>query len=60
MTGLVEEAAKLQAFLEREGYEFFFIGGLVVQVWGRPRLTQDIDLTVLQFSNEEEFVNKFL
>ncbi|MBX3287716.1 MAG: nucleotidyltransferase [Acidobacteria bacterium] len=61
MTGLVEEAAKLQAFLEREGYEFFFIGGLVVQVWGRPRLTQDIDLTVFtNLTNEEEFVNKFL
>lgn len=61
MTELVNEAAKLQAFLEEEGFAFFFIGGLVVQVWGRNRLTDDIDLTVFtNLQNEPEFISKLL
>ncbi len=61
MTELVNEAAKLQAFLEEEGFEFFFMGGLVVQVWGRNRLTDDIDLTVFtNLKNEPEFISTLL
>ena len=61
MTELVNEAAKLQTFLEEEGFEFFFIGGLVVQVWGRNRLTDDIDLTVFtNLNNEPEFISMLL
>lgn len=54
MTELVTEAAELQTFLEREGFEFFFLGGLVVQVWGRNRLTDDIDLTLGGLSDISE------
>lgn len=61
MTELVNEAANLQKYLEDEGFEFFFLGGLVVQVWGRNRLTDDIDLTVFtNLENEPEFIAKFL
>ncbi len=61
MTELVNEAAKLQTYLEEEGFEFFFVGGLVVQVWGRNRLTDDIDLTVFtNLRDEPEFISKFL
>lgn len=61
MTELVKEAAELQAFLEEEGFEFFFIGGLVIQVWGRNRLTDDIDVTVFtNLENEQEFISKLL
>lgn len=46
MIDLISEAASLQDFLEASDWDFFFIGGIAVQVWGQPRMTQDIDLTV--------------
>jgi hypothetical protein len=46
MIDLINEAASIQEFIESKHWDFFFIGGLTVQVWGQPRLTQDIDLTV--------------
>lgn len=61
MTELFSEAASLQKFIEDNGWEFYFIGGLVVQFWGEPRLTTDIDLTVFtNLSNESQFVSTFL
>ncbi|HQU93999.1 MAG TPA: nucleotidyltransferase, partial [Pyrinomonadaceae bacterium] len=57
MIDLIEEAERLQDFLESRGRNFYFIGGITVQVWGQPRLTQDIDLTVFtELENEAEFV----
>jgi hypothetical protein len=57
MIDLIEEAERLQDFLESNGRNFYFIGGITVQVWGQPRLTQDIDLTVFtELENEAEFV----
>lgn len=39
----------------------FFIGGVAVQVWGQPRLTQDIDLTIFtNLKNEPEYIAAFL
>lgn len=46
MRTLFREAAELQATLEDEGWEFFFVGGIAVQIWGEPRLTTDLDLTL--------------
>ena len=46
MTDLFAEAARLQSILEKEGRDFFFVGGIALQIWGQPRLTTDIDLTV--------------
>lgn len=61
MIDLIEEAERLQDFLESRGRNFYFIGGITVQVWGQPRLTQDIDLTVFtELENEEEFVAEML
>ncbi len=58
MKALFEEAALLQTALENEGWEFFFVGGIAVQIWGEPRLTTDIDLTVFTgLVNENERVN---
>jgi len=43
------------------GWRFCFIGGLAVQRWGEPRLTQDVDLTLLTgFGGEETFVDGLL
>jgi hypothetical protein len=42
-------------------FRFCFIGGLAVQRWGRPRMTADVDLTVITgFGNEEPFVDALL
>lgn len=61
MKDLIREASTLQKFIEELGWDFFFIGGLVVQVWGEPRLTVDIDLTIFtNLSNEPEYIDSLL
>ena len=61
MKDLVEEAADLQVFLEAQGWAFCFIGGLAIQRWSEPRLTKDMDLTLLTgFGNEGSFVDVLL
>lgn len=61
MITLFEEAAKLQDELLDEGLEFFFVGGIPLQIWGQPRLTTDIDLTVFtELVNEDERIRWFL
>jgi hypothetical protein len=54
-------AVELQDFCRARGWRFCFIGGVAVQRWGEPRLTQDVDLTLLTgFGEEEEFVDTLL
>lgn len=61
MTDLISEAAELQRNLEEQGKDFFFVGGLALQIWGQPRLTTDIDLTVYtNLINEVEQIKWFL
>ena len=61
MITLFEEAAELQELLTAEGLDFFFVGGIPLQIWGQPRLTTDIDLTVFtELINEEDRINWFL
>lgn len=61
MNNLIAEAEQLQIFVQDKGFEFFFIGGLAVQVWGEPRLTRDIDLTVFtNLTDERSFIKIFL
>ncbi len=61
MIDLITEAADLQEFLEEKGWDFYFIGGVTVQVWGQPRLTQDIDLTVFtNLVNETQYIDTLL
>lgn len=61
MIDLVAEAASLQEFLEEKGWDFYFIGGIAVQVWGQPRMTQNIDLTVFtNLKNETEYIAALL
>jgi hypothetical protein len=47
MIELVEAAAELQAFCEERDWGYCFIGGLALQHWGEPRLTLDVDATLL-------------
>ena len=61
MTRLVRLAAELQALLDSESWKNCLIGGLVLQRWGEPRLTKDVDMTVLTgFGGEERLVDLLL
>ncbi len=61
MNPIFVAALEIQEFCRAKGWKFCFIGGLAVQRWGEPRLTQDVDLTILtSFGNEAAFVDPLL
>jgi hypothetical protein len=61
MTPVLSAAAEIQSFCQREGWSFCIVGGLAVLRWGKPRTTQDVDITLLTgFGGEEPFVDKLL
>ena len=61
MNPLFAAALGLQRFFEARGWRFCFIGGLAVQRWGEPRLTLDVDCTLLTgFGQEERYVDELL
>lgn len=61
MNGLFEAARQLQDFCDSRGWRSCFIGGLAVQRWGEPRVTLDVDLTVLAgFGDEGRFIDTLL
>lgn len=61
MTELYKAASEIQRLCESQGWSFCFIGGLAVQRWGEPRLTRDVDLTLITgFGGEEKFIEVWL
>lgn len=54
MITLINEAAELQQFFESENRDFFFVGGIALQIWGQPRLTTDIDCTIFTNLTDED------
>lgn len=61
MKDLVFLASDLQSLFEEKNWNFCFIGGLALQHWGEPRLTQDIDVTLLTgWGNEEPYIDFLL
>lgn len=61
MNRLLVAARQLQTFCEQHRWEFCIIGGLAVQRWSEPRVTRDVDLTLLTgFGREEEYVETLL
>jgi len=61
MRSLYIAAAELEAFLIELAWRYCFIGGIALQRWGQPRLTNDIDLTILTgFGNEAVYVDALL
>lgn len=61
MIDLVTEAHQFQLLCQRMGWQFCFIGGLPVQHWGEPRLTRDVDVTILTgFGAEQHVVSAIL
>lgn len=49
-----ETAWRLHQFLTGRGVPYAIIGGIAVQRWGQPRLTRDVDLTILLPAGREE------
>ena len=61
MIDLFETAIQLQDFCDRQGWRSCFIGGIAVQRWGEPRVTRDVDLTLLAgFGAEDAFIDVLL
>ena len=61
MKELYKIALEVQKFCLSNNWKFCFIGGVAVQRWGEPRITQDIDLTIFtNFVKEEDFIAKLL
>ncbi len=61
MNPIFAAALEMQEFCVARRFGFCFIGGLAVQRWGEPRLTADVDLTLLTgFGTEESFVDALL
>jgi Nucleotidyl transferase AbiEii toxin, Type IV TA system len=61
MNGLLETSRELQVFCDHNGWRFCFIGGIAVQRWGEPRVTRDIDLTLLTgFGGEDRYIDILL
>jgi hypothetical protein len=56
-----DAAREIQDFLRLSGSEFCFIGGIALQRWGQPRLTRDVDLTLLcPLGGESEAIDRLL
>ena len=54
---LFQAGARLQRIFERYNWTFCFIGGVANFRWGTPRLTNDLDLTLLTgFGGESEYI----
>lgn len=61
MKALFRTAAELNGLLSERGWRYCFIGGIALQRWGQPRLTNDIDLTILTgFGQEAHYVDELL
>jgi hypothetical protein len=61
MNAIFGAAAEVEAICRAAAFRFCFIGGLAVQRWGQPRMTADVDLTVVTgYGTEEPFVDALL
>lgn len=61
MNAIFSAAREIQDFCRSRSWRFCVIGGLAVQRWGEPRLTRDVDVTLLTgFGGEASFVDALL
>lgn len=61
MIQVFEAARQVQDFFEENLWRFCFIGGVALQRWAKPRLTNDADLTLLTgFGSEDIYIDKIL
>jgi hypothetical protein len=61
MNTVLKVAVEVQEFCVSKDWRFCFIGGLAVQKWGEPRVTDDADLTVFTgWGGEEPVIDALL
>lgn len=61
MNDLVALAAELDQFIADRGWSGCIIGGIANLRWGEPRLTRDVDATIVTgFGNEARFIRVLL
>jgi hypothetical protein len=61
MKALFHLADEIQDFFKKNVWKFCFIGGISLQRWGEPRLTQDVDICLLTgYGDEESYVDALL
>ena len=61
LNDLFSAAVRILAFCDQQGWQSCCIGGIAVQRWGEPRVTRDVDLSLLAgFGREQEFVDALL
>ena len=61
MKALFHLASELQQLFDHHGWTYCFIGGLALQRWGEPRLTTDVDVSLLTgFGGEDTFIDTLL
>ena len=57
----IDLLAKISAFLDREGCQYFVSGSVASSVWGEPRFTYDIDIIIfLRMGQLPEFTRHFV
>lgn len=58
MKRLFQLAADIHSLFIKKNWRFCFIGGIALQRWGEPRLTLDVDISLLTgYGNEKQFVD---
>ncbi|MGI9861134.1 nucleotidyltransferase [Moorella naiadis] len=61
MDALERGLKQVTSFLQRERIPYMFIGGIANLIWGEPRLTQDLDVTILcQEAKIPELITKLM
>lgn len=56
-----QAAAEIDCFCTERGLQFCIIGGHAVLRWGQPRLTRDVDLTIVAgFGTEQSVIDPLL
>lgn len=56
MKALFHLAGELENLFRKKGWKFCFIGGLALQRWGEPRVTQDVDVSLLTDLGSEKIL----
>jgi hypothetical protein len=61
MNELLQVAAEVQTFCQARNWRFCLIGGLALLRWGEPRVTQDVDVSLLTgFGAESTYIEALL
>ena len=61
MTRLFHLASRIETQFRNWDWEFCFIGGIALQRWGEPRVTEDVDITLMTgIGTEERYIDALL